>query len=865
MMSEERWREIERLFHGASERDDEERERWLAGECGDDTGLRRQIERMLAADARDANLLDGAALAEHGADLEGAVIGPWCLDEKIAEGGIGTVYRAHRVDGAFSRPVAVKLLGPGIASATLHQRFLREPRVLGKLEHPDIARLLDGGTTSAGVPYLVMELVSGRPIDRYCDDHRLGLRGRVLLVLRVCAAVDHAHRALVVHRDLKPGNVLVTDRGDPRVVDFGVAALLAERDDGAPVAFTPAYAAPEQVRGAEVSIAADVWSLGVLLYELLVGLQPFRSDTIRALAADQDAVATWVPPSAAFAKGAAGARERARTRGAAPRWMARRLRGDLDAVVARALAVDPAARYASCRDLAADLERWLGGHPVTARPRGAIGRARALVARHKVVSVLSAALLATMVTGTVLSIRWARAAEDERRAAEIAAEHAGVEAESAAQITSSLVEVFLNEQLVAGEDSLARARDRLLAEAEMLRRLHDDDPRVAANVLDGLGRAATRIALFDVAESLIHDALELRTARLGDDDAERGLSFTSLGALAYQRGDPAASRAAFEESLRIQRADPMSVHTDLARAYNDLAAATSAAGDPEAALVLHREALAIRRARDPNSPQVAESLNNLSVTLARLGRVDEARETLDEAIRLRRARLGDRATLTLQSIGNRGALALSEGDLVAARRDLSEAVDGLRELRSAGADGLIVFLPKLAAVATDLGDVQASARHLDEALCLAEEVFGAVHPRTADVLGEVARLQERRGDVELAISTWGRALTARRAALPAGHPKIATTLNNLALARADAGDVAGAIVDLRECLELRADDPFAAARTRYAIGVVLINAGLGDEAVAELERALGDLSGTSTPLRLAVEEALDRARGDQRP
>lgn len=868
MWTAERWREIERMFEAATAVLPGERLAWLSAHCEDDW-LRGQVERMLLADAQEQSLLDGVAIAASALDPHvGATYGAWRLEARIAEGGVGTVYRAFRVDGAFSRPVAVKVLNVGLVSAAMRERFLREPHLLGRLEHPHIARLLDGGATPEGLPYLVMELVDGRPIDRYCDDQRLDLRARLALFVKVCGAVDHAHRALVVHRDLKPSNVLVTAEGEPRLVDFGVAELLADNAEAsrAPSAYTPEYASPEQIRGAPVGIAGDVWSLGVVLHELLTGRRPYAAQQVRDLADHPTRALPRRPASAEFAAAAADASARAAARASRPAVLVRTLSGDLDAIVAAALVVDPQRRYANCREFAADIGRYLAGHPTQARPGGMLWHLWKFARRNAVACVLAACLVASAIVGTGVSVHMARVArrgwtaaeiarataETARAAAEEQARHAEIEALSGSWIATSLTDVFLNERFFADAAGLERARDRLLEEVAMLRRRIADDAHMRANVLDALGQAAGRIGIGDVAEALVREVLEIRTATFGADHLERALSLTSLGTLLYQRGAASESRDTFAEALRIHQLHPGAVHADEARAMNDLAAATVACGDYPRAIELHSAALALRLAANPHSTTVAESQNNLAGALLRVGRVDEARPLLDSAIALRRELLGDGAMLTLQGIANRGVLALRSGAADAALRDLTEAAAGLRTLRSAGSEGLAAALPKLAQAAIALDDLTTAAAAIDEAANVVRQIYGEQHPRVADVEEQRARLAARRGDPLAAVAAWVETLRLRRVTLPADHPTIASVLHNLGLARADAADFDGALIDLAASRDLRAADGARDAAVQYAIGNVLIRAGRHAEAEAPLLIARANLPEGPGDLRTMV-------------
>jgi serine/threonine-protein kinase len=868
MWTAERWSRIQELFEGAAALPEAERADWLRARCGDDRELCAQVERMLRADRIERGVVDGAALPAGAIDpFLGASFGVWRLEARIAEGGMGTVYRAVRADGAFPRPVAVKVLHVGLLSESMRRRFLREPRLLGRLEHKNIARLLDGGTTPDGIPYIAMELVDGEHVDRFCDRHRLGIRERLRLFETVCLAADYAHRSLVLHRDLKPSNILVTPNGEPRLVDFGVAALLEDPERGAAraatatnaAAYTPEFASPEQMRGDPAGITSDVWSLGVVLHVLLTGVRPFRAEQVRALAHDPRAAVPVPVPSARFAPNEADAEARAAARGSTAARLARALRGDHDHIVALALEPDAARRYATCRELADDVRRHLDGFPVLARPRSTAYRVARFVGRHRLATALVIALLVSLASGTVISARFARSAARERdvavearKAAEAEARHASIEAESAALTSEVLSDVFLNSSFFADPELRQRVGTRIREQAAEIRTMHAGDLHLCANLLDGLGNAARHVGLRDVARELIVEALEIRTRVFGADHLERALSLGNLGVLDLESGDVAAARAALEEACRLHLAHPREVHADVAGAKNDLAAACAACGDYERALELHREALALREQEDPQSLAVAESRNNLGAALLRFGKHEEARACLDIALAIRRRLLGDGAYLTLQCLGNRAAIAAMTGDFAAARRDLEDATLGMKKLRARGADALAVLLPRLAQAAMAQDDLAAAQGALDEAVAAAVATFGPEHPRTADALAQRAALHRRRGDYGASLADWEEVLRIRRAVLPAQHPSLTTTLYELGLARNDAGDPAGAERDLLASLAERPDDAPRNARARCALGALYTAAGRMEDAERELLRARADVGNDDADLRAAV-------------
>lgn len=434
---------LEELLEGAIALEPEARNRYLLEACPDDPELRAEVAAILAAEAepgpfdRLVGAFDSAsATDDHDGLGPGDRLGPYEIQRLVGRGGMGSVFLARRADGQFEQEVAIKVLRFDAFGEEPRRHFLAERQILARLSHPNIARVFDGGLTAGGRPYLVMEYVRGTPIDRYCDEHRLTIRDRLRLFRAACEAVHYANRNLIVHRDLKPGNILVTADGGLKLLDFGVAKLLASdaeretptRADWLPM--TPDYASPEQVRGDPVSPASDVYALGAVLYELLSGHRPHRlggigpAEILKVLAEEEPrspsaAVATLQDGNVAGTRISPEAVGRARS--IDPRALGRRLQGDLDTIVLKALRKEPARRYTDARALADDVERHLDGRPVAARPDTMGYRLAKFVRRHRAATALAVTLVlslggiaATMAVGSY------RVAREQNRADRVA-------------------------------------------------------------------------------------------------------------------------------------------------------------------------------------------------------------------------------------------------------------------------------------------------------------------------------------------------------------------------------------------------------------------------------------------------------------
>ena len=421
-MTSQRWGEVKSVLGALLETTAAERPALMDKLCGRDSGLRTAVEQLLAMEEKAGDLLDtmilpGAALRRDAPPPSS--IGSYRVLREIGRGGMGVVYLGERADGEYRKQVAIKLITSGRGDSGrdsgMEQRFRRERQILAQLDHPGIARLIDGGATEGGQPYFIMEYIDGLPLLSYCDGNRLGVNERIELFLSVCDAVAYAHQNLVVHRDLKPGNILVTAETEARLLDFGLAKVLDPDDPGEDLTvagtpmMTPAYASPEQIRGEHYTVSGDVYSLGVILYELLAARRPYELKT-GSLAELARVVCEQEPPPLAIAAANATA-EAAGYRGATPDRLRRRLSGDLERIVAKALAKDPQRRYSIVAELAEDLRRHRDGRPIVARPATLRYRMGKALRRHRV-AVPAGTLAALLILGFAGTTWWeARRAE----------------------------------------------------------------------------------------------------------------------------------------------------------------------------------------------------------------------------------------------------------------------------------------------------------------------------------------------------------------------------------------------------------------------------------------------------------------------
>ena len=539
----DRWHRLEALFAAALDRDAAGRESFVRGEAGGDAALADEVLALLAHEAA-AGAAWGESAADWGAGLLGDAdyaagqrVGGYVLEHPLGRGGMGTVWRARPADAPDGVPVALKILRRGLDTADVRHRFRQEERLLGALDHPGIARLLGGGVTPDGLPFVAMEYVEGEPIDAYCDRRRLGVEARLRLFAQVCEAVHYAHQHLVVHRDLKPSNLLVTPSGQVKLLDFGIAKVLQPDLLGLSHLLTraeqrlltPAYASPEQRLGQAVTTASDVYALGVLLYELLTGHLPFPAPPVADIEPTRPSEAVGRVRTETRADGSAHRvtpEDVGEARAAAPERLRRTLAGDLDTVVLMALRREPARRYASAAQLADDLRRHLAGQPVVARPATAGYRLRSFVRRHRAgVGAGLAALVALVGFAATMTVERNRTAREAAKAQAVAGVLAGL--------------FDATNPMVSNGDTLT-VYDVLAGSEARLRRELASQPDVLADVLGVIGRAYRDQTHVARADTVLRDALALHE-RLDPASDGTARALDDLATLRFMQNDLAGS------------------------------------------------------------------------------------------------------------------------------------------------------------------------------------------------------------------------------------------------------------------------------------------------------------------------------------
>ena len=774
-MKTDRWDRIRELFDEACELGPADRRDFLADACGDDDHLRMEVESILAAGEQTPELLDEPAVnafpelfdPHRSEALVGRRVGAYELVKLLACGGMGAVYLARRADDEYDQTVAIKLIKHRIVSDDTLRRFRAERQTLALLDHPNIARLLDAGVTPDGVPFFVMEYVDGVSIDRYCDEHMLSTLDRLRLFRRVCSAVSFAHQKLIVHRDLKPSNILVTPDGVPKLLDFGIAKVLETNTNGQcddPTetlqrVMTPEYASPEQIRAEPVTTAADVYSLGVVLFELLTGHRPFRlrnrlPHEIARTICEQDPPrpstairrveeVTFGDPTTRIPLTPESV---SRTREGEPERLRRRLSGDVDEIILKALRKEPTRRYESVEQFSQDIRRHLEGLPVAARRGSFRYRGAKFLRRNRTRVIVAAVMALSLMAGLVATTWQGRLARE------------------------------------ANSQTQAEARRLERANAFLTRMLASVDPGAATGP-----HGAIRLMLDEAVRSIEAGALADQPAVEASVRTTIGMTYLRLGGLS-EAGEHLAT------ALEIRRRVLGDLHALVAEGLNNMGLLARASGDLDAAETYYRDALRQRRVLlGPESAEYAETLNNLGVLLKTTGRLERAEEFLRDALELRRAVLrrrereeavGSPVTLAARAdvattTVNLAAVLKNKGAFDEALALYHDAVVHLRATLGPEHYRVAVCLNNLALLLTDTGRYEEAQELYHESLAIRRTVFGDEHLAVATGLKNLALLLTTLGRYEEAEPLYREALDLGRR-LPGSTLALATTMNNLA-------------------------------------------------------------------------------------
>ena len=858
-LSPERWRQIDALFAEALDLPPDERTAFLRHACGDDPALYREVVALLES-ACPAEQVLGESVTQFAAPLLAALesdlgaaeaparLGPYRLIGELGRGGMGTVYLAERADGQFEQHVALKLVKRGMDTDEILRRFRHERQILASLQHPHIAQLYDGGVADDGRPYLVMEYVDGRPIGSYCDAHTLRIDERLTLFAAVAEAVQYAHRNLVVHRDLKPGNILVTDDGQVKLLDFGIAKLLDDEasDRSVPVTqagvrvMTPAYAAPEQIHGGAITTATDVYALGVILYELLTGHRPLPLKGQAPREAEQTFLNTALErPSTAVTRPLERRQPDGTTtlktpealsasRATSVERLQKQLRGDLDTILLKALRKEPERRYASPEAFLDDIQRHQAGLPVQARPDTLGYRVGKFIKRHRFsVSAAGVFVLLLSAFAIALGVQQAQTARERDRA------------EQERDKAERVVTVF-TEMLEAADPGEARGDTLTVYEALSQSRQHIDTalvelPAVQAEMYSVLGRVYRGMGRYEQSQAVLKQALALRQTTLEASHPEVAETLTDLAEVTEKAGDYEAAEAYHQQALALRQHRLGDTHPATIESLNRLASLFYRRGDLPNASARLEELLAVnRQVFGDHHLATATVLHDLGTVLKRMEAFDRAAEAMREALAIRRDSLGADHPLVLSTLSNLASLLSDSGAYDEAEAYFREVMVIRRRILGNEHPDLALTLAGLGVVLQRKGALDEAERFYKQALAINEKELGPDHPTVGLDLATLAKLLQEKGETEEAEQNYGRALTIFRARFPPEHPAIALPLVNWGRLLVEKQAYARALPMLQEGFTIRTagfgPTYWGTAQAQGALGACLLGLGRYDEA-----------------------------------
>ncbi len=861
---------VEEVFRQVAALPMVERQIYLEQVCNKHPGLQSEVENLLAAHDETELMEASAALASSQIARDGVFspreqdqIGNYRLLRKIGEGGMSEVYLAVRADDEYRKRVALKVVRRGYEQEDLIRRFRIERQILAGFDHPNIATFFDGGSTEQGLLYFVMEYIEGVAVDEYCNRNQMTVVQRLELFRTICGAVQYAHQNLVVHRDIKPHNILVTTDGVVKLLDFGIAKLLNPDHFAEPVEYTAAwqrpmttsYASPEQVQGTLVGTPSDVYSLGVLLYKLLTGQLPHRMaecspNELASLVVEKEpdlpSKTITTDPEAS-----------SRVRSCHPDQLRRQLSGDLDNIVLKALRKEPHRRYGSADQFSEDIRRYLKQLPVNAR-RGTLSyRAGKFLRRNRVPLVVASAfvflLIGYAITIAVQTSRIAHERDQARR-----------ERDRAEQVMTVLEEIFkVSDPHEAGEnisakEILERGTDRVIHELE-------GQPELQGTLMTAIGNVYRNLGLLDKSRHLLEIGLVARREVLGDDHPDVEQSLHSLGRLLRQSGEYTDAEPLLRDTLNRRIARYGRRHPLVAESSHELARLLQEIGEYKEAEMLFRKAIRVHEETEGRNRAITYMLTDLAILLSEMGSFTQAEALFRESLDLRREILGNDHLLVGVGLNDLGVFLGMQGKLERAEPLLREALVIRRKVLGENHPQVAENLNNLARLLKEKGAYDESAAFYREALEIEKFRLGDTHPRVGIIAKNLARLLHNKGDLDEAEQLYLWSLKVLREALGEGHSNVGATLSALGKFLVDDGRAIEGERELRKALGIfrksLPDDHWLIGETRSYLGECLLAQGKVEEAEIHLVAGYESLRDTRGDRHARTLAALQRLVG----
>lgn len=809
-MNKERWEKVELLFEEALKQDEIDRVNFLKKECGEDTELFNEVFSLLNEDSNIHSIFSKDISKEFfnqdNFEKKDSVIGAYRIISKIASGGMGDVFLAERADGEFEQKVALKLIRPGSSSSDIIERFKSERQILAKLQHPNIAQLLDGGITDEGLPFFTMEYVDGVSIDEYCDKNKLSIKQRLKLFSNVCSAVQFAHQNLIIHRDLKPSNILITESGQVKLLDFGIAKVFAENSEDAGLTktglfvMTPEYASPEQIRSGTITTATDVYSLGLILYKLLTGSFPYEIKNFTPLELEKSICLTEAEkPSTLISKKLKTRKKEGDnsseifiTRNIEPEKLKKRLSGDLDNICLLALRKEPEQRYVSAEQLKSDIEKYLNGLPVSAHPPTIKYRSQKFISRHKI-AISTAAIITVLIT--VLTTFYFLQLKQER-------DKARFEAEKSAKVSEFLIDIFKVSNPSESRGETVTARELLEKGAEKIETELSNQPLVKATLLKIMGNVYSTLGLYDEAKNLVEKSLNIQK-QIEPNSIETAGIYNSLANIHILSGEYNQAEIMLKNSEDILNSSEFVQTIVYANMLQYSGTLFGLIGNYEKSNSYQISAINVLKKLPKHKESLLTSMNNLALLKHEHGKYEEAEELFKETYALQKELYENQphpelATTTynyaqlLRDIGN-----YNEAEIMF-RNSLEMDI----KLHNGEHPEVAYSLQGLASIYRQKGNYSESLKLYMKALEMRKNFLGEEHPDVAYSTKNIARLKYESGDLDGAEKDFYESLKIHKKLNGENHPIIAKTLENLGEIYYDKGDYKKAEQFLNDAKEI---------------------------------------------------------------
>jgi eukaryotic-like serine/threonine-protein kinase len=795
-MNKKRWEKIEHLFEESLKIDAELRSDFLKLECGDDTDLFEEVLSLLKEDSEVHSIFtENAAQSffpQHEMRKEGSLIGSYRIIKKIASGGMGDVYLAERADGEFEQKVALKLIRPGSSSLDVIARFKSERQILAKLQHPNIARLLDGGLTDDGLPFFTMEFVDGIPIDEYCDKKKLTINQRLSLFSNVCSAVQYAHQNLIIHRDLKPSNILITVNGQVKLLDFGISKVFTEEPNDAGLTstgvfvMTPEYASPEQIRSEMITTASDIYSLGLILYKLLTGDFPYRIKNFTPLELERSICLTEPEkPSTLILKtirskkhNSNGSSERFSNRKIEAESLRKNLSGELDNICLLALRKEPALRYVSAEQFKSDIDKYLKGLPVSAHPPTIKYRTQKFVRRHKAAVTAAIFIFAAV---TILTTFYFIQLKEER-------DKARLEAEKSAKVSEFLVDIFKVANPSESRGEMITARELLDKGAEKIENELTNQPDIKATLLEVIGNVYSTLGMYDEAKNLVENSLKIRT-ELNPRSIETAKSFNSLGNIHILKGEYDLAMKMLQNAKNVisnSENDQSLLEANILQNFGTL---SNLLGNYQKADSFYVEALNIFKNIPSSKELMLTAMNNLALLKHEDGKYEESEQLYKEAYTLQKELYNDKPHPELATTTyNYAQLLRDMGKYNEAELMFKNSLRMDKALHNNEHPDVAYSLQGLATIYSQKGNYTEALKLHTQSLEMRKKFFGDEHPDVAHSTFNLARIKYESGKLIEAEKDFTETMRIRKKLYGEEHPAVAKTLEKLSEISFDLGN-----------------------------------------------------------------------------